>query len=84
MCNLCIIQHHAKGIFCRTALENREVALRIAQEVCSNGELTCTSHVYHKYILVSKNSTSEIQPMELATEPRDMAEHVFRDRSQPS
>jgi hypothetical protein len=45
--------------------------------------ITCISHVYHMYIVVSKNSTSEIQPMKLATEARDMAEHVSRDRSQP-
>ena len=54
--------------------------------------ITCTSHVYQMYIKCTSHvypsikdfNHSEIQPMELATEPRDTAEHVFRDCSQPS
>ena len=43
--------------------------------------IKCTSHVYPS---IKEFNHSEIQPMELATEPRDTAEHVFRDCSQPS
>ena len=54
--------------------------------------IKCTSHVYQMYIKCTSHvypsikefNHSEIQPMELATEPRDTAEHVFRDCSQPS